>query len=74
MEVQAQLIELGLLSPTPNELVMPSRHRITEYVAARDEEKAVAEMERNINNLQLRQLDNGAAIEAVRPARKRASR
>jgi hypothetical protein len=44
MEVQAQLIELGLLSPTPNELVMPSRHRITEYVAARDEDKAVAEM------------------------------
>ena len=74
MEVQAQLIELGLLSPTPNELVMPSRHRITEYVAARDEERAAAEMERNINNLQLRQLDNGAAIRAAAPARKRGKR
>jgi len=74
MEVQAELIELGLLSPTPNELVMPSRHRITEYVAARDEEKAVAEMERNINNLQLRELDAAPPIAAARPARKRAKR
>jgi len=73
MEVQAQLIELGLLSPTPNELVMPSRYRITDYVATRDEERAVAEMERNINNLQLRQLDSAAAIRAA-PARKRAKR
>ena len=74
MEVQAELIELGLLSPTPNELVMPSRHRITEYVAARDEEKAVAEMERNINNLQLRELDAAPPVAAARPARKRAKR
>jgi len=74
MEVQAQLIELGLLSPTPNELVMPSRHRITEYVAARDEDKAVAEMERNINNLQLRELDVAPPVAAARPARKRAKR
>jgi len=74
MEVQAQLIELGLLSPTPNELVMPSRHRITEYVAARDEDKAVAEMERNINNLQLRQLAVAPAVGVARPPRKRAKR
>ena len=74
MEVKAQLIELGLLSPTPNELVMPSRRRITEYVAAGDEDKAVAEMERNINNLQLRQLDAARPVAAARPARKRAKR
>jgi DNA-binding FadR family transcriptional regulator len=74
MEVQAQLIELGLLSPTPNELVMPSRHRITEHVAARDEDKAVAEMERNINNLQLRELDAAPPVAAARPARKPAKR
>ena len=73
MEVQAQLIELGLLSPTPNELVMPSRHRITDYVAARDEARAVAEMERNIGNLQLRQLDTRRAAASSAP-RKRAAR
>jgi len=73
MEVQAQLIELGLLSPTPNELVMPSRHRITDYVAARDEARAVAEMERNIDNLQLRQLDTRRAAAPSAP-RKRAAR
>jgi GntR family transcriptional repressor for pyruvate dehydrogenase complex len=74
MEVQAQLIELGLLSPTPNELVMPSRHRITEFVAARDETKAVAEMERNISNLQLRPLNGKTPTAAAGPARKRTKR
>jgi len=74
MEVQAQLIELGLMSPTPNELVMPSRQRITEFVAARDEEKAAAEMKRNIGNLQLRQLDVSVGNGAKKPARKRATK
>ena len=53
---------------------MPSRHRITEFVAARDETNAVAEMERNISNLQLRPLDGKTPTGAATPARKRTKR
>jgi DNA-binding FadR family transcriptional regulator len=59
MAVQAQLLQL--LGPSPDDLVMPSRRRILKYVAARDEEKAVAEMERNINALHVR-YSGGRAI------------
>jgi len=54
MSIQSQLIEL--LGPSPDALVMPSRRRIYDHILAHEEDKAAAEMERNIAALHERYL------------------
>jgi len=63
MAIQSQLIEL--LGPSPDDMVMPARRRIYEHVAARNEEKAVKEMQRNIEILHKRYLADEAPIKAT---------
>ena len=54
MTIQSQLIEL--LGPSPDAMIMPSRRRIYDLIAARDEEGASIEMKRNIDALHERYL------------------
>ncbi|MES2978448.1 MAG: GntR family transcriptional regulator [Pseudomonadota bacterium] len=58
LSIQAQLIEV--LGPSPDALVMPARRHIYEQILARNEKKAAAEMERNINALHERYLADKA--------------
>lgn len=50
IEIHEQMLEL--VSPAPDSAVMPSRRRLLKYFAARDEEKAAAEMETHLRSLQ----------------------
>lgn len=54
MTIQLDLIQV--LGPSPDKLIMPSRRKILKYIAARDADKAAAEMERNIAVLHTRYL------------------
>jgi GntR family transcriptional repressor for pyruvate dehydrogenase complex len=77
LAIQRQMIEL--LGPSPDSLIMPARRRIFNYVAAKDEENAVLEMERNIAALDKHYLSRrskltGKSRKAKGPAQKRQSR
>jgi DNA-binding FadR family transcriptional regulator len=50
VEIHEQLLQV--VSPLPDSAVMPSRRRLLKYLAARDEEKAAAEMETHLKALQ----------------------
>ena len=50
VEIQEQLLKVIL--PLPDSSVMPSRRRLLKYLAARDEDKAAAEMETHLKALQ----------------------
>jgi GntR family transcriptional regulator, transcriptional repressor for pyruvate dehydrogenase complex len=50
VEIHEQLLEV--LAPLPDSAVMPSRKRLLKHLIARDEEKAVAEMETHLKALQ----------------------
>lgn len=54
MAIQSQLI--GLLGPSPDALIMPSRRRIFDLIVACDDQGAAEEMERNISALHERYL------------------
>jgi GntR family transcriptional regulator, transcriptional repressor for pyruvate dehydrogenase complex len=50
VEIHEQMLEL--VPPAPDSAVMPSRRRLLKYFAARDGEKAAAEMETHLRSLQ----------------------
>jgi len=66
VEIHEQLLEV--VSPLPDSAVMPSRRRLLKYLAARDEEKAAAEMETHLKQLQRHYLAQQTEIKQVKRA------
>lgn len=65
MAVQLQLVDL--LGPSPDALIMPSRRRIYELIARRDEDAAALEMQRNIEALHERYIAGEQAMAGTAP-------